>query len=313
MISKVPKFDSFFEPVLHALSKGEVLRQAEIESRVVKYMGLPLHLYNEVTPKTKRPRITDRISWSLTYLSQSGLLDKPMRAHYKISEKGLLFLRNAPRPILVSSLEEIPEFQKFLKRAKRQHGVKTVTSTIAHDDGERTPEERILEAYETYQQALIAEVESRLSTVTPVQFERLVLRLLHQMGYGIPDDLTSVQHTGRSGDGGIDGIIYLDKLRLEKICLQAKKYHEQKIPRKEVQAFVGALTDQGTTKGVFLTTSSFSAEAQEYVKRNKLQISLIDGRALSELMVEYNTGVSVDQSIVLKRIDNDFFDGLESP
>ncbi|MBX3096265.1 MAG: restriction endonuclease [Fimbriimonadaceae bacterium] len=306
---EVPKFYEFFEPVLQVMAQGDILKPAELEERVVKHMKLPSQLYGDVTPKSRRPRITDRVLWSLTYLTQSGLLRRPVRGQYEITEEGRNFLRNAERPINLNSLEYLPKFREFKERSGPKKPRQTSQPELLKEEDYSSPHERISDAFSAFQELLHEEIRLKLISISPEQFERLVLELLHKMGYGIPDDLTAIHHTGKSGDGGIDGVIHLDKLGLDKICLQAKKYAEGTIPRKDVQAFVGALSGQGATRGVFLTTATFSRDAVEYARQNQqYQISLIDGVMLSKMLAENLLGVVEEETYVVKRLDSDYFD-----
>jgi restriction system protein len=244
------------------------------------------------------------VQWALTYLRQAGLVETAGRGISQITPQGLHYLPRAPAAITPDDLMEFPEFVAFKQRTSRppESGPGVVEQSAG------TPEETIAAAYKEHSAALAEEVLVAVKAMSPARFERLIVDLMLAMGYGGTEDAGRV--LGRSGDEGVDGVIDQDKLGLDKIYLQAKKWTDAPVGRKDVQAFVGALSGQGAAKGVFITSSTFSQGAQEYARANKsFSISLVDGIELARLMIAHGLGVAVQETYVLKRVDSDFFTG----
>ena len=238
-------------------------------------------------------------------MKKARLLDSPKRATVVITGRGLTILAQNPEKIDGRLLRQFPEFVEFQtpKRVENGSGVMVINDEVTTE----TPEEVLENSYQTIRKTLAQDLLSKVVSLTPAFFERLVVELLVRMGYGgsIKDAGKAI---GKSGDEGIDGTIKEDKLGLDIIYIQAKKWAPGNVVgRPELHKFVGALAGQGAKKGVFITTSSFTREASEYVPRNETKIVLIDGEQLAQLMIDYNLGVTVQQTYEIKRMDNDYF------
>ncbi len=244
--------------------------------------------------------VENRIGWARTYLKKAGLLESQQRARFNITDLGLKVLRENPPEITDRYLMQFPSFQEFQRRPRE---VKT------KPDGkviQKTPLEMIEEGYETHRNSLADDLLKSISKCSPKFFENLVVDLLVAMGYGgsIED---AGQTVGRSGDGGIDGIIKEDKLGLDIVYIQAKRW-EGNVGSKEIRNFVGALAGQRANKGVFITASSFSRDALAYIQQIPQKVVLIDGQQLAQLMIDYDIGVSLEKSFHIKRVDQDYFE-----
>jgi restriction system protein len=243
-------------------------------------------------------------------MSKAGLIDSPRRGWFVISEKGRTLLAQAPGRIDNSVLRGYPGFQEFLRGAAIG-GDGTVVgdeglASSAEPAATTTPEEQIETAYLALQSALRDELLHRILRNSPDFYEQVIVDLLVAMGYGGSHRDAATQ-LGRSGDGGIDGIIDEDRLGLDRVYIQAKRYAGGTIGRPDVQAFVGSLVGHGATKGVFVTTSGFTKAAKDYVQHLSQRVVLIGGQHLADLMIEHNVGVRVSRAVEFKRVDEDFF------
>ncbi len=271
---------------------------------MASYFKLTEEERREMLPSQSQPTFHNRASWARTYLKKAGLLDTPKRAMVQITQRGLDVLKEKPERIDVRYLKRFPEFVEF-QSAKR--GAENAAGDSSAVDNTQTPEEVLDEAFEQIHSTLALEVLAKVHALTWMDFERLVVQLLVRMGYG-----GSVKDAGRalakSGDEGIDGTIKEDRLGLDTIYIQAKKWQTgNTVGRPEIQKFVGALAGQGAKKGIFITTSSFSKEARDYTPRNETKIVLIDGDELTRLMIDHDLGVTPQRTYTVKRIDSDFF------
>ncbi|CAM4174152.1 restriction system protein [Pedobacter westerhofensis] len=253
-----------------------------------------------------QPIFNNRVGWARTYLKKAGLISSPTRGILEISERGKAVLSNGPVTIDNSFLKQFPEFLKF--QNYKSEDVKSLPVKPTNETDDKTPEERIDIAYQMIRQSLAQEVLDTVRNLSPAFFERLVVELLVKMGYGgsIKD---AGQAVGKTGDEGIDGTIKEDKLGLDIIYIQAKRWQEGNVVgRPELHKFVGALAGQGAKKGIFITTSSFTKEALNYSPKNEIKIVLINGDELAQLMIDYNLGVSPQRHYEIKRIDSDYFE-----
>jgi len=297
-------------PVLQVLEGGQPLAVNQIREQTAKRLHLSDEDLSELTPSGKKTLIQDRIAWTLTYLKQASVIDRPKRGVYKINSRGRDILSHEPNRVDNSTLEQFPEFQDFLSRSNkatvdRPPGDRRKGDDLA--DSRNTPEESLEAAYQRLRGAIEADLLKQVREAPPEFFERLVVELLVKMGYGgsLRDAGKAV---GKSGDGGIDGIIKEDRLGLDVIHIQAKRWNgERTVGRPEIQGFAGSLDGVRAKKGIFLTTASFSAEARDYVGRIDKRIVLIDGDELSTLMYEYGIGVSRTAEYEVKHIDADYF------
>jgi len=234
-------------------------------------------------------------------MKKAGLIESPKRGVHRITERGLQILKKKPERIDVDYLSQFQEFKDF--RSLRH--VKAEEEEPELDLNSRTPEESLESAYQKLRGDLAADLLQRLMTCSPAFFERLVVEVIVKMGYG-GTRKDAGKAIGKSGDGGIDGIIKEDKLGLDAIYIQAKRW-ENTVGRPEIQKFVGALTGQRAKKGLFITTSEFSSDAEDYISRIDAKVVLIDGETLAQLMIDYNVGVSTLGTYDIKKIDSDYF------
>lgn len=276
---------------------------------VVEALGVQFNLSeeekSELLPSGQTFLFGNRVGWARTYLKKAGLLDSPKRATVAITERGVSVLAQNPVKIDARLLRQFPEFVEFQTPKRVENGKEGSNST--DEIATLTPEETLENSYQNIRKTLAQDLLSKVVSLTPAFFERLVVELLVKMGYGgsIKDAGKAI---GKSGDEGIDGTIKEDKLGLDIIYIQAKKWAPGNVVgRPELHKFVGALAGQGAKKGVFITTSSFTREASEYVPRNETKIVLIDGEQLAQLMIDYSLGVTVQQTYEIKRMDNDYF------
>lgn len=300
----IPTFDRLMLPLLQFAGDGEDHHISEAIDALAEYLGLTETQIDELLPSGKRRKFDDRVSWAKTYLKKAKLLESTGRGKFKITQRGIQVLKSEPSHIDRAFLKQFPEFLAFITPPP---------SNDRKDDQfiEAIETPRVL-MHATYQNLIIDLAEDLLDYVlgsSPAFFERLVIDLLLAMGYGSSLE-NAGQTLGKSGDGGIDGYIQEDKLGLDMIYVQAKRYaRDNVIGRPVVQGFVGSLMGAGASRGVLMTTSRFSKEAIEYARGiQNLKIILIDGQQLTQLMIEHDVGVSIEKVYVIKRIDSDYFD-----
>jgi restriction system protein len=307
----VPDYQSLMYPVLAELSDGKERLLRDVRDLVAARLQLSEADLAEMIPSGRQSMFANRANWAHVYLKQAGLLQTVRRGVYQITDRGRQALRERPESINNEYLRQFPEFLEFLERAygsgATDENAGRPAAQAAAELGSQTPDEQVREGYRRARSGVAVELLDRLRRVSPAFFEQLVVDLLVAMGYGgSHDDAASV--IGRSGDEGIDGIIKEDKLGLENIYIQAKRWKENStVGRPEIQQFAGALQGQKARKGVFITTSSFTREAREYAKAVQATIVLIDGPQLAELMLDHGVGVSVQQTIKLFKVDEDYF------
>ncbi len=298
----IPDYQALMLPMLKMANTG-LLANQEALIRVSEDFNLSDKEINQLLPSGIETIIKNRTGWAITYLCKAGLLYRPRRAHFTITEKGKELLAEKPKKVDKSVLEKYPDFIDF--RDKKRKNEVILSEDVDREDG--TPEERILKAMDEILDEVKADLISKILELSPEFFERLVIKLLLAMGYGGETEEAGI-HSGKSGDGGIDGIIYEDKLGLENIYIQAKRYApDNTVGRPDIQKFSGSLSEVKATKGVFFTTSSFSKEAKNSIGKLQQKIVLIDGDKLATLMIEHNVGVRNHQDVKIKRIDEDFF------
>jgi restriction system protein len=303
----VPDFQSFMLPVLRVAADGNTHSLTELRERLAREMQLSEFDLEQRIPSGTQTKYTNRVYWSTVYLSKAGALRRVRRGVLEITDRGQQLLTENHAKITVKLLCRFPEFQEFYK------GDATSVSAVESSEPARaaeiieTPEERFEASFRQLQSSLASDVLETVKRASPAFFERLVVKLLVAMGYGgsVEDAGNAV---GRAGDDGIDGIIKEDKLGLDIVYVQAKKWSDTPVGRPAVQAFAGSLEGHRARKGIVMTTSAFTNEAREYVQRIEKKIVLIDGKRLAELMIEYDVGVAVAKAYTLKKIDTDFFE-----
>ena len=256
----------------------------------------------ELLPSGGTFKFSSRVSWAATYLKKSGLLEAPRRAYLCITQRGLDALKRKPTRIDGEFLSQYEEFRQFQGKKKDKKGKQE--QDIGNSE---TPIESIDAQYRKLREALASEILEKVKNCSPQFFERLVIKLLVRMGYGgsLKD---AGQAIGRSGDGGVDGVIKEDLLGLDNIYVQAKRWTDKSIGSPDIDQFAGALSKKKANKGIFITTSSFSKDALASVKEYGAKIVLIDGAQVAQFMIDYGVGVAVDQNYEIKKIDSDFFE-----
>ena len=261
----------------------------------------------ELLPSGQQGVFKNRIGWAKSYLKKAGLIEALKRGVFKITDRGVKTLATNPARVDIRFLQQFPEFVEF-RDASKGAGYNPSLSGLTEPVpiAAVTPEEAIESAYQGLRDQLAQELLGVVLSCSPTFFEQLVVDLLVKMGYG-GSRRDAGERIGRSGDGGIDGIIKEDRLGLDTLFIQAKRW-QGSVGRPEVQKFVGALQGQRARKGVFITTSTYTADAVDYVARIDTKVILIDGKALSNLMVDFDVGVSASATYVVKRIDSDYFE-----
>jgi restriction system protein len=306
----IPDYQTLMLPLLRFARDGKEYRFRDAVESLAQICNLTEAERAELLPSGTAYLFDNRVGWSRSYLKQAGLLESPKRGALRITERGQSVLANPPDRIDVKFLEQFPEFRDF--RSKRSDGSREVAPTTTTAASQlsldvETPEDRLAAAYRQLRKDLELDLLDQVKASTPQFFEQLVIDLLVAMGYG-GSRQDAGRAIGKSGDGGIDGIIKEDKLGLDVIYLQAKRW-EGTVGRPEIQKFAGALQGHRASKGVFITTSSFTREALEYVNLIGIKIILMNGQELSALMVDYNVGVSTAGRYEVKKIDADYFEG----
>jgi restriction system protein len=299
----IPDFQSLMLPLLKLAANGNELSIRDSVESLAKQFNLSDEERREPLPSGQQARFDNRVHWARSFLKQAQLVENTRRGHYRITQRGRQLLSENPSVVNMKLLERYPEYVEFRER-RRDEGKEESASTPRIDDIQ-TPEELLEQSHKNLTQALAAEVLQRVKDCSPTFFERLVVELLVKMGYG-GSQQEAGKAVGRSGDEGIDGIINEDRLGLDAIYIQAKKW-ESPVGRPEIMKFVGALQGKRAHKGVFITTSSFTREAQDYTSNISNKVVLVDGRTLALLMIENSVGVSSSKSFEVKRIDSDYF------
>ena len=305
----IPDYQTLMLPLLKRAALGEV-RVLDAEKQMGEEFGLTTEERAQLLPSGKQRVLHNRAHWAKFYLMKAGLVRFPSRGTFVATDTGRELLARNPSQINLDLLREYPSFEEFYRGdhgTATEQGLAAVLSPPSAIPAS-TPEEQIERAFRTISSALRTELLQRISQNTPSFFEEMIIDLLVKMGYGgsRPD---AAAQLGRSGDGGVDGVINEDRLGLDRVYIQAKRYADGNVVgRPEVQKFVGSLVGMGSTKGVFVTTSKFSVDAAEYARHLRERIILIDGRRLAELMVEHGVGVRMNRAIEFKKLDEDYFD-----
>jgi len=295
---KLPKYHETFIPVLEILNKEEFLSSRELSSYVRDkyYFNLPQELLNEKTSSGANVLI-DRILWGKSYLKMAKFVSYPKRGMVQITDKGKQILKKGN--LSLNDLKNDSDFIKYREsvKNKKENKIEFDTDNVENS----SPQDLIDSGFSTIEAEVKTELLEKLKEIDPYYFEKVILILLKEMGYG------DFIETSKSGDGGIDGIINEDKLGLEKIYTQAKRYNESKVREKDIRNFIGAMSGD-TKKGVFITTSTFDDSAIKKAHDAHHSIILIDGSKLVDLMHQYNVGIQIKTIYEVKELDNDFFE-----
>ena len=303
----IPDYQTCMLPFLQFLGDSKEHSLREAEESLSKTFNLSDAERTELLPSGQQGIFKNRIGWARTYLKKACFVEAPKRGVFRITDRGLKTLSSNPTRIDAKFLGQFPEFMKFREASKATNEIATVLEAPeAIAAATATPEELIEVAYQGLREQLAQELLSVIMSCSPTFFEQFVVDLLVKMGYG-GSRRDAGERIGQTGDGGIDGIIKEDRLGLDAIFIQAKRW-QGSVGRPEIQKFVGALQGQRAKKGVFITTSTYTAEAVDYASRIDTKVVLIDGKALSALMIDFDVGVSVSASYVVKRVDSDYFE-----
>jgi restriction system protein len=298
----IPDFQSIMLPLLQITASLSELQSKDALLKISEHFHLTDSEKNELLPSGKQEIIVNRIAWAKFYLKKAGLIATPRRGISQITERGANVLKQSPSVINISYLNQFPEFVEF----RSTHSGDTLSATSEkYEDSAKTPEELLEISYQELKKSIINELILKMKSGTPKFFENLIVDTIVKLGYG-GSRKEAGRAIGQSGDEGIDGIIHEDRLGLDVIYLQAKRW-EANIGRPEIQKFAGALQGKRARKGIFITTSDFTNEAKEFAKNIESRIILLSGQQLAELMWEKNIGLSATASYEIKRIDEDFF------
>jgi restriction system protein len=300
----IPDYQTCMLPFLEFIRDGGEHSLNEVEDALAHHFQLSTTERAELLPSGQQGIFKNRLGWARTYLKKAGLLESSKRGVFKITARGQETLASGPTRIDAKFLEQFPEFNEFRDISKPSSDELPRPAGLAM--AQSTPEESMELAYQGLRAQLIQELLLRVLAGSPTFFEQLVVELLVKMGYG-GSRRDAGQRTRQTGDGGIDGMIKEDRLGLDTIFIQAKRW-QGSVGRPEIQKFVGALQGHRAKKGVFITTSTYTSEALDYAERIETKVVLIDGNQLATLMIDFNVGVSDSATYVIKRIDSDYFD-----
>ena len=305
----VPDYQSIMLPLLKIAGDGNEHSKNEAIERLAQQFGLSENERSEMLPSGTQRKFDNRVSWARTYMQKALLLSSSGRSKFRITERGMQVLKENPPTINDKFLRQFPEFLAFKTHANRDGKIEENNNSTQEilEKTSQTPQEILEASYQNLRQTLAQELLERIKNSPPKFFESLVVDLLVAMGYG-GSRKDAGQAVGQVGDGGIDGIIKEDKLGLDAIYLQAKRW-EGTVSRPVVQGFVGALIGKKARKGVFITTSNFSQQALDYANGTEnLKLILIDGEQLAQLMIDYDVGVTEESMYIVKKVDLDYFD-----
>ena len=305
----MPNFEGCMVPVLSSIGSRDVSSTPDIIEKTTKVLNLSEEEKGELLPNNKQTKIYNRITWAMFYLFKAGLIHREKRGNYSITKPGWSLLSQKPESIDKQFLyENYPSFREWMdgSKVRKRDSLLELVSYEKLD-----PYERLEENYISLKDSVLSDLLDRVKETDLKSFEQLILNLLQRIGYGGPDGI-GVRHTGKSGDEGIDGEIKQDRLGLDRIYMQAKRYRESIVGRPEIQKFAGTLSSKECKKGLFITTSRFSGEAREYIERIDSRLVLIDGPKLVELLYEHNLGVKKEKVFEYKKIDDVFFEDQPS-
>ncbi|MDR3403162.1 MAG: restriction endonuclease [Chthoniobacter sp.] len=302
----IPKYHEMMLPLLRFLADGNEHSQRDLAEPLCNHFGLTVEERSKELPSRQTTYVRHRLGWAGFSLRRSGLAEMPRTGTLRIAEEGKKFLATNPARLTRNDLKQFPAWVAFLAESKKS---RESTPTSGETDEEKdtyTPEEVMENASDVLRAQLALDLLARMRASDPIFFERLVMDLLLKMGYGGSRE-EAAQATKASGDGGIDGVINEDRLGLDAVYVQAKRW-ENSVGEPQLRDFVGALHAHRASKGVFMTTSEFTTSAKAYVDKVQFKISLIDGRRLADLMIDFGVGVSLAHTYEIKKIDSDYFE-----
>lgn len=298
----IPDFQTLMLPVLRSSADGEV-KTSDVILRLGAELKLTEEELSELLPSGKQTTFANRVNWAKSYLGKAGLITLTRRGYFEASQRGRQVLAKPPQRITIKFLEAYPEFSAFRKAGSSLESVQSEQASLK----DLTPDEVIRSAHAELDESLASDLLTKILAAPPDFFERLVVQLLIAMGYG-GSAIEAGKALGKSGDGGVDGVIDQDALGLDRIYIQAKRYTDNKVSSGEIRDFFGSLDRFKATKGLFVTTSTFSPSAKETADMLSKRIVLVDGPALTRLMIRFDIGCRVEESIQIKRIDEEFFE-----
>ncbi|HKL07850.1 MAG TPA: restriction endonuclease [Bacteroidales bacterium] len=302
----IPDYQTIMLPLLKLTSDKKVHKFREVIETLSEYFKLTEEEKKELLPSGNQALFDNRVGWARFYLTKAGLLKSEKRGTHQITEAGLKFLQKNPDQLTTKDLDNFPAFVEFKNSIDRKKTPDKKEKLDEIEESTETPEEALEYAYLKLKNDLSRELLDTLKNCSPAFFEKIVVDVLTKIGYG-GSRKDAGKALGRTGDGGIDGIIKEDKLGLDTIYIQAKRW-ENTVPVREIRDFAGALLSKKARKGIFITTSNFPKSAHEFVKSIEHKIILIDGEKLTEFMFEYNVGVSTQSTYEVKRVDSDYFE-----
>jgi restriction system protein len=301
MTKELPRFHEMLLPILKYLGDGKEHSLSELNEYIKGFFKISDDDYNSLLPSGSQKIIPNRVGWAKTFLKKANLVEYSGSGKSVITKNGLEYLSKNPNSLSVKDLKKISGWEESWQKNNN-------SKRVIETELEKPPLEIIEENIQIMNNELLNELLDKVKKSTPAFFEQLVVDLMLAMGYG-GNAMDAGKAIGKSGDGGIDGVIKQDKLGIESIYLQAKRYTDGPVGRKELQSFFGALTGVHSTKGVFITTSRFTKEAEDFVKGvSTHRVILIDGEELVRLMVANNVGVTLEKSYSICKIDNDYFE-----
>lgn len=299
----IPDFQSIMLPLLKFCADGKEHTNRDSLDALAQEFGLTAEEQKELLPSGQQCVIDNRVAWARAHMKMADLVENTRRGVFRITGRGQEVLKQNPQQINLRFLRQFPEYEAA--REKHKENRRQESSSDVDEQQNKTPAEQLEEAYQTLRENLASEILAQLKSSSPIFFEKVVVEVLVKMGYG-GSRKDAGQAIGRSGDEGIDGIIKEDRLGLDIIYIQAKKW-DNSISRPEIQKFAGALQGKRARKGIFITTSDFSQSAHEYVATIDSKIILIDGQQLAQHMMDFGVGVATDAVYELKRLDSDYF------
>jgi restriction system protein len=303
----IPDYQSLMLPVLAASSKGEV-RIGSVVDEIAAQLGLSLQDRSELLPSGQQTVFSNRVQWAKSFLCKAQLIEITRRGHFRITPRGQTVLNSSPTKINNKVLMKFEEFRQFRDRSSERVEADGATPTPALENQKQTPDEIMRTAYHQIETALVHDLLDRIQKSPPDFFERLIVKLLLSIGYGGSTE-NAGRTLGQSGDDGVDGVIDQDFLGLDRVYIQAKRYaNGNNIGSGAIRDFFGSLDRHKATKGLFVTTSSFSASAKETAEHLSKRIVLVDGNQLARLMIHHNVGCRIEDTLHIKKIDEEFFE-----
>jgi restriction system protein len=303
----IPDYQSLMAPVLQQAAASEA-QIGEVIEKLASELALTDEERSALLPSGRQSTFANRVHWAKTYLGQAGLLESTGRGRFRITEEGRQALASSPKRIDVKFLEKYPQFRAFRQRTRQEHDRAGAEGAEATPSSSLTPDELMRAAQRQLETELGRELLKRILVAPPAFFERLVIKLLTAMGYG-GATANAGQALGKSGDGGVDGVIDQDPLGLDRVYVQAKRYNGNSVGPGAIRDFFGALDQFRAAKGLFLTTSEFSEAATRTARDMSKRIVLIDGDELTRLMIQYGVGCRIEEMLYVKKLDEEFFEG----